>query len=268
MAKKSLGQHFLTSTSVLSKIIDAADVQDGETILEIGPGTGVLSQALWDEILIDNHARLIMVETDEDMLNILEKKFEDELEYDGRMHLIAGDILDDGLLEKYHRVLVSGKFSVIANIPYYITGAILEKFLEHGPRPKKMVLLVQKEVAERIVAKDGKESVLSISVKAFGEPSLVARVPKGAFTPPPTVESAVLSIKNISDRRFTESGVDILRFFKVLKAGFLHKRKFLKRNLESVLSEEEINTKWRELRLDDKVRAEDLKIDSWIQLGR
>ena len=141
-----------------------------------------------------------------------------------------------------------------------------------------MVLLVQKEVAERIVARPpdgkkpdgtmndrGKESILSISVKAFGVPKIIAKVPRGAFTPPPTVDSAILSIENISGVHFKDA-VRISRFFKMVRAGFAHKRKLLIRNLEAVATKENLEGAWKELGFDEKVRAEDLSVEDWLRL--
>ena len=263
-AKKSLGQHFLNSTHVLGQIIEAGNIQKGEVVLEIGPGTGILTRAL-----LDAGAKVIAVEKDARAIGMLEQDFFAEIQ-SGALKIISGDILDETIF-KNEASLQSGTFSLIANIPYYITGAILEKFLEHGPRPTKMVLLVQKEVAERIVANDGKESILSVSVKVFGTPKLVAKVPPGAFTPPPTVDSAILSITNISDNLFrAQSGknVDIEGFFSIVKAGFAHKRKFALRNIEAVVSREMIEKRWAEMSLDPKIRAEDISVAEWVEIAR
>ena len=273
-AKKSLGQHFLNSKHVLKQIIDAADIKKGETVLEIGPGTGVLTEAL-----LETGAKVISIEKDGRAIELLRIKFE-VASQSGRLKVIEGDILEENFTaidqnskeistnNKDESVLENGKYSITANIPYYITGAILEKFLEHEPRPNKMVLLVQKEVAERIVTKDAKESILSISVKAFGTPELVAFVPRGAFTPPPTVDSAILSISNISDRHFIEKNVDIPKFFAVLKAGFAHKRKYLIRNLEAIIEKDKLTKGWESQKFDTKVRAEDVSLDQWLEISR
>jgi len=257
-AKKSLGQHFLNSRHVLEQIILAANIQKGENLLEIGPGTGVLTAEL-----LNARAKVFAVEKDHRACEFLKIQFDEEIR-NGQLELILGDILDADL--KSLILNLKSSYSVIANIPYYITGAILEKFLEHGPRPNRMVLLVQKEVATRIVAHDHKESVLSISVKAFGDPKIVATVPPGAFTPPPSVDSAILAISKISDDRFTQNNVDISRFFTILKAGFAHKRKFLIRNLESAIDSEILKNIWAKIGLNEKVRAEDLGLEEWFAI--
>ena len=264
-AKKSLGQHFLNSKHVLDQIVIAGNIQKNQNILEIGPGTGVLTGEL-----IKAGAIVTAVEKDDRAYELLKEKFSNEIA-GGALRLIHGDILEEFSIFNF-------QYSIVANIPYYITGAILEKFLEHSPRPDKMVLLVQKEVADRIVARPeqsthkSKESILSISVKAFGSPKIIAKVPPGAFTPPPTVDSAILSIENISDKNFTEQLAKrhdaIELFFKIVKAGFAHKRKILKNNLESVLPKETIDSLWNRLNLDSKVRAEDLSTNDWIKINK
>jgi len=255
--KKSLGQHFLNSPSVLAKIIDTAKLQKGETVLEIGPGTGVLTQPL-----LQAGVKVIAIEKDQLAYNFLEEKFRSEINA-GSLVLHCEDILK---INRPTYGLEENNYAVIANIPYYITGAILESFLEYDPRPNRMVLLVQKEVAERIVARDGKESLLSISVKAFGEPKLIAKVPRGAFIPAPNVDSAILAINNISDHKFTEKRLDIKLFFNILKAGFAHKRKYLKRNLESVIHPDELTKTWTRIGLSDKIRAEDVTLGEWVEI--
>lgn len=275
-AKKSLGQHFLRSPSVLAKIISAANVKSGEAILEIGPGEGVLTGAL-----LKAGANVVAVEKDNRAYGLLKEKF-NEAVAGGQLRIIHGDILDPKLFFNH-------PYSIVANIPYYITGAILEKFLEHEPRPNRMILLVQREVAERIVghgrsaggsrgAGSGKESILSISVKAFGTPRVVAKVPRGAFVPAPTVDSAILAIENISGQRFKDAGVPIEKFFGIIRAGFAHKRKFLIRNLEAILNAGQSNTRqlnsdrlkkiWQELNLNEKVRAEDMPLSQWFDIAK
>lgn len=269
-AKKSLGQHFLNSKHVLSQIIEAGNIKNGQKILEIGPGTGVLTEAL-----IRAGAIVIAVEKDLRAIDLLKEKFSLEIK-EGKLKLIYNDILEnntgtddtstgESIAENF---IPDEPYSIIANIPYYITGAILEKFLENGPRPTKMVLLVQKEVAERVVARDQKESILSISVKAFGKASIVAKVPRGAFTPQPNVDSAILMIEDISDNYFIEKNVDISNFFEIVKAGFAHKRKYLIRNLEEKIEKNKLEKIWSELGLNLKIRAEEVNVSLWLDIAK
>ncbi len=266
-AKKSLGQHFLNSNKVLSQIIASAEIKKDQNILEIGPGTGVLT-----EELLKAGAKVIAVEKDRRAYDLLKEKYKNHIE-DGRLILILGDILTIGVNN------IPDPFAIVANIPYYITGAILEKFLEEGPRPEKMVLLVQREVAERIVAKDGRESVLSISVKAFGNPRIAAKVPRGAFVPAPKVDSAILVIDNIAGLKYYPAGIvqasqkqvetdNASKFFKILKAGFAHKRKYAISNLAIVFDQPKLENIWDKLNLDKKIRPEKIKLESWFGIAK
>lgn len=192
-AKKSLGQHFLTSTRAIESIIDAGDVVAEDIILEVGPGRGVLT-----EKLLVFAAKVIAVEKDRELIPILEEKFKKEIKSD-KLDLLEKDVLEfDPETLRFYDL----PYKVIANIPYYITGQFLRKFLETTYQPERMVLMLQKEVAERIVAKDKKESILSISVKAYGKPRYVETVKAGSFSPAPNVDSAILSIENISKEFF------------------------------------------------------------------
>ncbi|KKW15830.1 MAG: Ribosomal RNA small subunit methyltransferase A [Parcubacteria group bacterium GW2011_GWA2_50_10b] len=244
-AKKSLGQHFLRSERALSSIIEAGNITPGETVLEIGPGTGALT-----EKLLDAGAKVIAVEKDDELFAALSKK------YPG-LELVHGDILN-------FQTSQLGTYKLIANIPYNITGAILEKFLSANQHPKLMVLLVQKEVAQRMVAGNGKESILSISVKAYGKPRYVETVKAGSFAPAPAVDSAIIAIENISKSFFTNfSEKD---FFKLLHAGFQAKRKKLSSNLGVVFAKERVKEAFRKLNMDENLRAEDLPVNKWGEL--
>jgi 16S rRNA (adenine1518-N6/adenine1519-N6)-dimethyltransferase len=280
--KKSLGQHFLHSKQIISDIVLAGGVSKTDRVLEIGPGEGVLTEAL-----LATGAYVICVEKDDRLIPMLQKKFEGEI-ISKQLELIHADILEFGMSKVPFDS--DADYKVVANIPYYITGQIIRMFLENENQPKSMTLLVQKEVAERIVARDGKESLLSLSVKAYGEPKLVRTVGKGAFTPPPTVDSAVLTIENISKQNFTEasprlngngdrifpdvghrgnedgSGVGEKLFFEVLHAGFAHKRKQLLPNLASIFKKEDIEKAFGECGIDLKARAEDLPLQTWLKL--
>jgi 16S rRNA (adenine1518-N6/adenine1519-N6)-dimethyltransferase len=162
--------------------------------------------------------------------------------------------------------LIPHTYVVAANIPYYITGEIIRLFLEAERQPRAMALLIQKEVADRIVARDGKESILSLSVKVFGTPRIVSKVGKGNFNPPPQVDSAIILIEDISRKNLASRG-DEKRFFEIVRAGFASKRKLLIRNLESVSSRESLSRTFDHLGISPKARAEDLRLPQWIALA-
>lgn len=250
-AKKSLGQNFLKSEPALRKIIESGEINKSDTILEIGPGKGALTGKL-----LENAGRVIAVEKDRDLVEYLQEKFAEYIAQ-GSFVLINDDILD------FEPEAIK-KYKIIANIPYNITGAVLKKFLTAQNQPERMVLLVQKEVAQRIVANNGKESILSISVKAYGEPKMIMKVPARYFSPAPKVDSAVILIKNISRRMFQENKLDEERFWAIVKAGFAHKRKKLSSNLKILPSEIKIPPTSN---LGNK-RAEELELKEWINLSK
>ncbi len=259
--KKSLGQNFLTSVGAINKIVSSADYAAGLTILEVGPGRGVLTEAL-----LKKFDRVLAVEKDERLVEQLKEKFAKEIN-SGQLRIVVGDILELNPAD-----LGLKNYSIVANIPYYITGQFLRIWLSprHGgasQQPKYMVLLVQKEVAKRIVAADGKESLLSISVKAYGEPSYIETVKRGSFFPVPNVDSAILKIDKISNLD-TECLSEGGRFFALVKAGFAHKRKLLLSNLKKSLFPERFNLSqikgiFALCQIDPKARAEDLTVGDW-----
>jgi 16S rRNA (adenine1518-N6/adenine1519-N6)-dimethyltransferase len=263
-AKKSLGQNFLQSTSALEKIISAGEINSGETVLEIGPGKGALTK-----YLLDAGANVIAVEKDTDMIKILQEKFSEQIN-NGQLQIIEADILDT-------ETKLPSKYKLIANIPYYITGEIIRKFLSDMPaenQPDKMVLLVQKEVADRIMTRDNKESLLSISVKAYCQPKYIAKVPAGSFVPAPKVDSAIIAFENINKNRFSHE-INEEIFFEILRAGFAHKRKRLFSNIKKYLGKDLYKDKENELQkamisfgLDENVRAEELRVEQWIQIAK
>lgn len=234
--KKSLGQNFLISPRVANAIALAGEIKKGEAIIEIGPGKGALTKEL-----IFAGAKVIAIEKDKALVEKLKEKFQIEI--------ISADVLDEIILPK--------KYKLIANIPYYITGAILEKFLAGENPPSLAVLMVQKEVAERIVAKNKKESILSISIKVFGEPSIVMRVSRGNFFPIPNVDSAVLKIENIKNPFVNQKEQE--RFFEMVKAGFAHKRKLLKSNLSTCHVDKSL--------IPENARAEDMSLEFWKNIA-
>ncbi len=263
LRKKSLGQHFLTSAHYLTAIADAASVQKGEHVLEIGPGEGALT-----EVLLTRGAHVLAIEKDHRLIPLLTEKFRGEIEA-GKLKVVEADALEFDIA-----TLPFGKdtgYKVVANIPYYITGALLRKFLEATVQPSSLVFLVQKEVAERI-ARHGaankvfKESILSLSVKAYGTPTYIKTVPRGAFAPPPTVDSAILLVSDISRDNFT-SAAEEERFFELIKSGFAQKRKLLASNLKPVCGDE-VLTKMEKVGISAKARAEDVPLEHWLQLAK
>ena len=261
-AKKSLGQNFLNSDGALDAIIKAGRVTKGDKVLEIGPGKGALTKRL-----LETGANVVAVEKDDRLIPILEDLFAKEINTK-KLTLIHGDVLkfDPSLYG-----LKAKEYKLIANIPYYITGEITRKFLSGNFQPSLIVVLVQKEVAERITTstqgsvkiKEGKESILSISVKAYGQPKYIQTVKAGSFFPPPKVDSAILLIDNISKKNF-ENIFKEQKFFYVLKTGFAHKRKTLSSNLKRFTTKEKLS----EFGINQKERAENITLEQWLEIAR
>ena len=224
----------MRSVSYLNAIADAAEIKKGDTVLEIGPGEGTLTA-----VLLERGARVIAVEKDARLTPVLTGKFAGK-----KFELVEGDALEFEPAFK--------NYKVVGNIPYYITGALLKKFLSGEAQPTTLVFLIQKEVAERI-ARSKKESVLSLSVKAYGEPKYIKMVPRGAFAPAPKVDSAILRVTNISRKNFKNKKHEA-RFFELIKKGFGQKRKVLKNTLGDIgsLAQE---------------RPEDLLPAQWLKLA-
>jgi 16S rRNA (adenine1518-N6/adenine1519-N6)-dimethyltransferase len=253
--KKHLGQHFLKNQSVAGKIVKTANISKNDIILEVGPGHGSLT-----ELLIQRAKHIIAVEKDKELVDFLSDKFKGQK----KLSVIHGDILKFN--PKSHK-LKSTRYKVVANIPYYITSRFLRQFLESDNQPSLMVLMLQKEVAERIAARNYKESLLSISVKAYGQPKIIAKVPAGNFFPAPKVDSAIIAIENISKdffsakgspaRNVVSGGIDEKDFFKMLKLGFSHKRKLLKNNLK--ISDETL----QKCEIPALSRPENLSLNNW-----
>ena len=271
--KKSLAQHFLRDRRILAKIADAAALSPAAVVLEVGPGEGGLTA-----LLLSRTNKVIAVEKDDRLMPVLQQKFSREIAAE-KMVLIHSDILHFDIA---YYMLPATDYKVVANLPYYITGNFLRMFLqETAQQPSSMTLLLQKEVARRIVAANGRESLLSFSVKCYGEPKLIGIVKAGAFSPPPKVDSAILTIENISRDFFHSLGChprengepktnldsrvrgndSEKRFFALLKAGFAHPRKLLASNLG--LPPDALAARG----IAAKARAENLSPEDWRHLA-
>lgn len=269
-AKKSLGQNFLKSEKILQKIVEAGEIKNSDVILEIGPGRGALT-----EKLLEKAKTVVAVEKDYELVNFLTEKFQKEIK-NGKLLLINDDILKFNLNEAI-LIFTNGlgifsedlsknlkllHYKIIANIPYNITGAILKKFLTGVMQPCLMVLMVQHEVAKRIMGRDGKESILSISVKAYGTPEAILKVDRRYFSPKPKVDSAIIKISDINREFFIKNNLNEEKFWKIVRIGFAHKRKKLGNNLKNIVPQEKLSEKT----LENK-RAEDLSLKDWIKLS-
>ena len=251
-AKQSLGQNFLMHQKTADRIADVAGLGPDSVVLEIGPGTGMLTKAL-----LERAGKVVAVEADHELIPALQETFAKEMG-EGRLELVEGDIRSFEL-----GVLPNG-YVVVANIPYYITGEIIRRLLSAPHKPASVTLLVQKEVAVRIV-RDPKESLLSLSVKVYGTPKYAFTVPRGAFLPAPKVDSAVLHVAEITHP--FPSIREEERFFEVLHAGFAHKRKRLAKNLEAVAPAATIAETLVRLGLSKDVRAEEVPLPAWLALA-
>ena len=257
-AKKSLGQNFLKSEKALNLMISAGSIDNNDIVIEIGAGKGVLT-----EKLLEKAKKVVAIEKDRDLIEILEEKFQKETG-DGKLEIINDDCLE---FDPNKTKSFSGKYKIVANIPYYITGAIIRKFLESENQPETMVLLIQKEVAERIVTRDNKESLLSLSVKAYGTPKYIDKVSKRYFTPSPKVDSAIIAINSINRDRFDSPELES-KFFELIHAGFAHKRKMLISNLSLKFKKDELQKIFNDLYISEKSRAEDIPIEKWIEISK
>lgn len=254
-AKKSLGQHFLTNTHVPILMIEAGGIQIGDIVLEIGPGTGILTREL-----LKKGVKVVAIEADIRAVESLRESFDTEIKAQ-LLTIVHGDVRE---IDLFALGLKPHAYKIIANIPYYLSGFLFRMFLEHEIQPSDMVFLVQREVAERI-ARDTKESLLSLSVKVFGTPKYIKTVGKGNFTPPPKIDSAIIAINNISKDNFAHISQEF--FFTVLHEGFKSKRKQLFGNLSTLVSREQLIHIFSTLGIKEKVRGEDLPLVKWLALA-
>jgi len=281
--KKQLGQHFLRSKSVLNKIIEAADLKNTDLVLEIGPGLGILT-----EKLAEKAGRVVAVEKDSRLIPLLKEKFAKT----NNVEIIQGDILEilsaKCKAQSAKLQLKTQSYKVVANLPYYAATHIIRQFLESSCPPKLMVLMLQKEVAQRICACPPKMtrstnsgssragrgmSLLAVSVQFYAQVKIISYVSKNAFWPKPKVNSAIIKIiprqpalyrNEVSGAGFCE------RFFRIAKAGFSQPRKQLLNNLSKGLKlpKEKIQTWLLKNGLESKLRAESLTLDNWLALTK
>lgn len=252
---KRLGQNFLIGKGVLKKIVEAAELSKNDFIFEIGPGMGNLTIELAKKV-----KKVLAIEKDKKMVQILEKILKEK-------GIENVDIVNADVLKFLNRkgLILNKKYKVVANIPYYLTSRLLRKILEDvRVKPLLMVMMVQKEVAQRIVAQPPKMNLLAISVQFYARPEIISYVSKNSFWPKPKVDSAIIRLRPKKDK----CKVDIDRFFEIVKAGFAHPRKQLVNNLsEGLAIEKEFVKKWlRENHFSPKQRAENLSLNDWKKL--
>lgn len=262
--RKSLGQNFLVDPTAPARIAACAGLSVDDTVLEVGAGMGTLTAAL-----AERAGRVIAVETDPTLVDALGA----EMASFPHVHIVHGDIL---ALDPVALLAVQPHepatplwgmrlphYHVVANLPYYITNAVVRHLLEARVRPQQMVLTVQREVAERIVAQPGDMSLLAVSVQFYGKPQLCLRLRRGAFFPPPKVESAVVRVL-MHERPLFEVG-DVAQFFRVVRAGFAQRRKQLRNALASslLLDPHRVEAALGEQGIDPQRRAETLSMAEW-----
>lgn len=247
MPNKSLGQHWLKDSSILEHIVDAADVTRDDIVLEIGPGLGTLTS-----VLLSRSQEVIAIEFDHDLARKLPAQFPNK-----NLIVYHRDILSFDLST------VPSGYKVVANVPYYITSKIIQMLMTANNTPTCAVLLIQKEVAERLAAAKGDMSILSISAQLLADVSLGEIVPAKYFTPPPKVDSQVVILKTRQKPLIPEH--EQKAFFRIVKAGFSAKRKKLRSSLSGglALSKDEIETILIQANIDPHFRAQDLSIDNW-----
>lgn len=259
LPNKALGQHWLFDDATLESICDSADVQPGDSVLEVGPGLGTLTRKL-----LLRGAKVTAVEFDHDLAVQLHRRLLEDGHLDSEilenLTVVESDILQFNLQE------LPGGYKVVANIPYYLTSNLIRVLSESPNNFSRAALLIQKEVAERVVAQPGQMSLLSVSAQYYCEVSLGAFVPKALFTPPPKVDSQVLELKFREQPRF--AGVDTKQFFHIVRAGFSQKRKTLANSLSGglAISKDEARALLASAGISETTRAQALSLDEWYAL--
>lgn len=250
LAKKSLGQHWLTDRSALQAMVEAADISAHDTVLEIGPGTGTLTQ-----LLVTHAAQVIAVELDEKLAHDLPSVVPDD-----NLKIVRQDIL------RLDFSNLPADYKIVANIPYYLTSNLIRVISETPNRAQQVVLLVQKEVAERVVAQPGQMSLLSISAQYYWTVSLGMVVPARLFSPPPKVDSQILKLERRNQP--LHPNIDEKRFFQLVKAGFAARRKILLNSLSGGLrlDKKTISELLSTAAIQSSVRPQELSLTDWFRL--
>ena len=260
--KKSLGQNFLVDQRALERIVEAAELGPEDIVLEIGPGLGALTRLLAAEA-----GRVVAVELDQRLVEVLKQTATAKADLPN-VEIIHGDILELNPADLLEQQGDNFQYKVVANLPYYITSAIIRHLLTAEVRPKLMVVTVQLEVARRITAEPGDMSLLAVSVQFYGRPRIVAHIKAGAFYPSPQVDSAVIRI-DLDDYPVVEVD-DVDSFFEVVRAGFAQRRKQLRNALAagSALSASEVAQALSKAGVNPKRRAQTLSIKEWAKVWR
>jgi len=255
---KGLGQNFLVDPAALEKIVAAAGLTPDDVVLEVGAGLGTLTRRLAQEA-----GRVVAVELDRRLIPVLESV----LAGLDNVTLVQGDILALDPAALFQPPTSNLQYKVVANLPYYITSAVLRHLLEAALKPQRMVLTVQREVAERIVAKPGQMSLLAVSVQFYGQPRLLFRLKPGSFYPSPEVESAVVRVDLHPTPPVPVE--ETAAFFRVVRAGFAQRRKQLRNTLAAGLRQppEEVADRLREAGVDPRQRAEALSLEEWARVA-
>ncbi|MCL7451974.1 MAG: 16S rRNA (adenine(1518)-N(6)/adenine(1519)-N(6))-dimethyltransferase RsmA [Anaerolineae bacterium] len=255
--RKRLGQNFLLDPVALGRIVDAAELSPEDLVLEVGAGVGNLTRLLAAEA-----GTVLALELDDRLVEILRE----QVAGFPNVKVVHGDVLDMPDLG-----LGKLRYKVVGNLPYYITSAVLRTFLERHPRPTLLVVTVQREVAERIVAEPGDMSLLAVSVQFYGRPRIWARIPAGAFYPAPDVDSAIVRVEVEEQPQVQlDEAVGEAGFFRVVRAGFSQKRKTLRNSLSGGLGLDPavVERGLGDAGVDPRRRAETLSLQEWAAVAR
>jgi 16S rRNA (adenine1518-N6/adenine1519-N6)-dimethyltransferase len=253
---RRLGQHFLVNRGVLHQIVAAAELGPADTVIEVGPGLGLLTREL-----VKRAGRVVAIELDERLATALGQS----LHHPPNLSIINADVLQVDPAELIAQPQVTG-YKVVANLPYYITSPTLRHFLEARVKPSLLVVMVQQEVGQAIVAKPGEMSLLAISVQFYGQPRIVSKVPASCFFPRPKVDSVLLRIDVYSEPPVKVSAPSL--FFNLVRAGFVSRRKQLRNSLAHGLqiAPQEAASLLEQAGIDPRRRAETLSLEDWARL--